>query len=98
MKVREILNALRDVDPDSIVVFMAQYADSNESDEVREVHVPTEAWTHERGSYGSSEYEVRYPGAPEPRADDAYKDVVYETERVVVLSDGPTNLRFLKAK
>jgi hypothetical protein len=93
MKVRDLLEILNQADPESIVLYMTQYADTDESDEVREVDIPTELWTYERGRYGGSEYEAHYPGTPEPRAD-RYSDVVCESERVVVLSDGPTNLRF----
>jgi hypothetical protein len=93
MRVRELLAMLRDADPDSVVLFIDRYADSDESDEVREVYIPASAWTHEHGFYANSEYEVLYPGMPEVR-DEGYRDVVYKSERVIVLSAGPTNLRF----
>jgi hypothetical protein len=64
MKVRDLLEILNQADPESIVLYMTQYADTDESDEVREVDIPTELWTYERGRYGGSEYEAHYPGTP----------------------------------
>ena len=93
MRVRELVAMLRDADPDSIVLFIDRYADSNASDEVREVYIPTSAWTYERGCYAGRAYEVRYPDEPELR-EEGYANVVHVSERVVVLSAGPTNLRF----
>lgn len=40
---------------------------------LREVHILASAWTHERGCYAGSAYDVRYHGAPE-RRDEGYKD------------------------
>lgn len=93
MKVRELLAGLQQVDPEAVVLFLDVYADPSESDEVCEVFAPTNKWTHERGRFGTEEYDVRYPDAPEPRPD-GYCDVTFVEERVVVLSAGPTNLRF----
>ena len=93
MTAGELLAVLRNVDPERVVLFIDQYADSDESDEVREVYIPTSAWTHEQGRYGGSEYDVRYPGSPQPR-EGGYTDVVHKRESVIVLSAGPTNLRF----
>jgi hypothetical protein len=48
MRVRELIAALADADPDSVVVFLDSYADSDESDEIREVRVPSKPWTSRR--------------------------------------------------
>lgn len=50
MRVRELLAMLSGADPDSVVLFIDTYADSDESDEVREVYIPASAWTHERAA------------------------------------------------
>lgn len=91
----KLLQILADADPESRVLFMTHYADADESDEVREVFAPETSWTHEHGWYMGGQYSVWYPGSPESR-EVGYRDVTYETVRVVVLSDGPTNLRFVK--
>lgn len=94
MNVRELISALSNADPESVVVFLDEYADRDESYEICEVVIPTTAWTHERGVCLAEKYEVRYPGGPrEP--DEHQTDLVRVRERVVVLSTGPTNLRFI---
>jgi hypothetical protein len=60
-----------------------------------EIHVAPHLWTLEKAKYGSHVYEVWHPDTPEPRDED-YTAVVYEPRRVVVLSTGPTNLRFVR--
>lgn len=92
MRVRELIAVLSDADPDSVVVYLDSYADSDESDEICEVFIPSELWTHERGYSLGSKYEVRYPGPP--RADDDCHDVTHTREHVVVMSNGPTNLKY----
>jgi hypothetical protein len=47
MKVCELLEILKKAAPESNVRLMTHYADIDESDEVREVHIPTELWTLE---------------------------------------------------
>jgi hypothetical protein len=93
MKVRELLPILREVDPDSVVLFMDPYADEVESDEIRHVFAPTFPWILERGHESGIGYECRYPGSPAIR-DDSYVDVSFSNEMVVVLSPAPTNLRY----
>ena len=93
MKVRELLTILREVDPNSVVLFMDPYADAVESDEIRHVFAPTFQWILERGHQSGIKYEYHYPGSPAER-DDSYKDVSFANEMVVVLSSGPTNLRY----
>jgi hypothetical protein len=95
MKVRELLNALRDVDEDSTVLFLAEHADADDADEVCEICLPRHPWTHESGNYGEREYQSWYPYRPEQRGS-AYTSVRYETRRVVVFSAGLTNLRFVR--
>ncbi|SPB17795.1 hypothetical protein NOV72_04998 [Caballeronia novacaledonica] len=93
MTVAELIDALRGADPTSRVLFLGEYADTDEADEVCEVAIPRDAWTCDSGRYAGREYSVRYPGPPAQR-DNAYSEVKQVSERVVVLSSGPTNLRF----
>ncbi len=93
MRERELVAMVRDADPGGIVLFIDRYAESDESDEVREVYIRTSAWTYQRGCYAGRAYEVRYPDEPELR-EEGYANVVYVSERMVVLSAGPTNHRF----
>ncbi|MGF6809521.1 hypothetical protein OKW30_004647 [Paraburkholderia sp. Clong3] len=92
MKVRELVTLLADADPESVVLFLDSHADSDGSEEICEVLIPSELWIHEKGYSFGSRYEVRYPG--HPRADVDCCDVTHTSEHVVVLSNGPTNLRY----
>lgn len=67
MTVRELIALLQRADPESVVLFLDDCADLSESDEVFDVIVPAEAWTHKRGRQGGGEYSVRCPEAFEPR-------------------------------
>jgi hypothetical protein len=93
MTVRELIDMLRQADPSSLVLFLGEYADCDEADEIKEVVIPRQPWTHERGKYAGERYDVRYPG-PFGQREAGYVDVTHEVESVVVLSTGPTNLRF----
>lgn len=95
MKVRELLALLADADPESVVLFLDAYAGSDESDEVREVVVPKELWTRERGYYGGIKYDIRYPGKPRSGDEEDRTDVQRSRERVVVLSTGETDLTYV---
>lgn len=95
MKVQALLTQLALADPQAEVLFLDLHADADGADVVRLVDIRQEPWTHERGTYGSNEpYEAWYPGKPEER-DSNYTDIVSKTTRVVVLSAGPTNLRYV---
>jgi hypothetical protein len=95
MKLRELMSALVGADPESTVIFLENHADSDESDEVCEVIIPLLPWTYEHGQYRGDCYEVWYPGSPRDGFDEAARtDVVYKAQRVIVLSNGPTNLRY----
>lgn len=95
MTVAQLVNALVSAEPNSHVLFMTHYADVEESDGVRQAEIQESNWTHERGVHSGEPYDVWYPWAPAPRGD-GYHDVTYESVQVVVLSDGPTNLRFVR--
>lgn len=95
MKVRELLHALRNVDVDSTVLFLAEHADASDADEVCEIYLAPRRWIHEAGKRDGREYHSWYPYQPELRGR-ACMSVRYETRRVVVLSTGPTNLRFVR--
>ncbi|MGF6410053.1 hypothetical protein [Paraburkholderia sp. MM5482-R1] len=90
MKVRELIAWLAGADPDSVVVFLDSYADSDESGEIRKVFIPSEPWTHETGYSLGIRHEGRYPG--HPRADNDCHDVTETREHLAVMSNGPTNL------
>lgn len=92
MTVRELLALLRDADPENIVLFLDDYADLDDSDEVRDVIAPADAWTYESGRCGGREYSVRYPGPFEQR-DESYTNVTHTAQRVILLVNGPTNHR-----
>jgi hypothetical protein len=93
VKASELLSILREVAPESEVLFMDPYADASESDVVQHVFAPVLPWIRERGHESGIEYECRYPGSPAER-DESYIDVSCANEMVVVLSSGPTNLRY----
>jgi hypothetical protein len=92
MTVSELIELLRTADASSRVLFLGEYADSDEADEVCEVVIPRDAWTFERGRFEDREFSACYPGPAAER--DGYTDVTHVSERVVVLSSGPTNLRY----
>lgn len=91
MKVRELVEQLRGADSDATVLWLDEYGDLDEADEVRQVDVRVESWAHEVGFRGDERYEVLCPGpANEPKP--GCRDVVLRELRVVVLSSGPSNL------
>jgi hypothetical protein len=94
MTVGELIELLRTADASSRVLFLGEYADSDEADEVSEVVIPRDAWTFERGRFEDREFSACYPGPAAEREDGYYTDVTHVSERVVVLSSGPTNLRY----
>ncbi|NYH18781.1 hypothetical protein GGD41_006009 [Paraburkholderia bryophila] len=48
MKVRDLLNSLRNADAESVVLWLPPYADEGEAEEVRVVTTAKEQWTCER--------------------------------------------------
>lgn len=95
LRVKELVERLANADPDSVVVYLDSYADVDESDEICEVLVDLNLWTHEVGTHHGTHYEVRYPGGPRATDSDSRVVTTQAVERVVVLSDGPTNLRYV---
>ncbi|MCG5077519.1 BPSL0761 family protein [Paraburkholderia tagetis] len=95
MRVSELIEQLVTADPDSVVLFLDSYADIDESDEIQEVLVDSHLWTYETGEHHGIGYEVRYPGGPRATDGVDHKVTMQLVERVVVLSDGPTNLRYV---
>ncbi len=92
MTARELIALLQSADPDSTVLFLDDYADLSESDELFDVIIPAEPWTHERGKYGGNGCSVHYPEAFEPR-DAKYSEAIHEAQRVVLHMNGETNFR-----
>jgi hypothetical protein len=95
LTVRELIEILRDAPQDSVVLFMDECPDNGEADEVGMVDIQQIEWTHERGRAVNENYAYHYPGPP-VTPDERCSDVVQAVERVIVLSPGPTNLRFYR--
>ncbi|CAL8473564.1 hypothetical protein [Caballeronia sp. S22] len=96
MRVRELIEMLRGADAESVVLFLENYADMGESDEISNVLIPQTPWVHETGAYFGDRYEIRLPASERGEVESGRTDVVQRFERVVVLSNGPTNLRFVR--
>lgn len=95
MRVSELIEKLVTADPDSVVLFLDSYADVEESDEICEVLVSASLWTHEKGVRHGESYEKRYPYGPRLSDGEGHELISQSVERVVVLSNGPTNLRYV---
>jgi len=95
LTVRELIAILKDAPQDSRVLFMTEYADEGEADEVAQVDIQKVDWTYESGKAVRETYSYHRPGPLEP-SDERCSDVVQTIERVIVLSPGPTNLRFYR--
>ena len=92
MTARDLIALLQQADPESTVLFLDDYADLSEADEVFDVLIPADPWTHECGRCHGEKYSIHYPDSFEPR-DESYTDVTHEVRRVVLLTNGPTNFR-----
>lgn len=95
MRVNELVEQLMNADLDSVVLYLDSYADVEESDEIREVFVDSNAWTYENGVNLGESYEKRYPYGPRISDGQGHEVLSQSLERVVVLSNGPTNLRYV---
>jgi len=95
LTVSELIEILRQAPQERQVLFLDSYADLDEADEVSQVDIQNTTWTHESGRAGREKYACHYPGQRETR-DEQHSDVVQIVESVIVLSSGPTNLRFYK--
>lgn len=91
----ELIVRLLIAGPDGFVVFLDSCASVYESDEIREWFIDSNVWTHETGVRYGECCEVRYPGATESAEGDGHMLTTQSLERVFVLSDEPTNLRFV---
>jgi hypothetical protein len=95
MRVRELIEILNGADAESVVLYLESYADVGESDEVSDVHIPEKPWLHETGSTFGERYEFRLPIAERGDVEPERTNVLQRLEKVVVLSNGPTNLRYV---
>lgn len=95
MRVNELVEQLMNAAPDSVVLYLDSYADVEESDEIREVFVDSIAWTYEKGVNLGERYEKRYPYGPRISDGQSHEVLSQSLEGVVVLSNGPTNLRYV---
>ena len=93
MKVRELLERLSEADPESVVLFLEAWSWVDEADEISTVTVPAEAWTFEESSESGHEYSVFYPGNDRDIEDRSRQYVRQRRVRVVILSNGTTNLK-----
>ncbi|WP_321801548.1 hypothetical protein [Caballeronia sp. J97] len=92
MKVRELLERLSEADPESVVLFLEAWSWVDEADEISTVTVPAEAWTFEESSESGHEYSVFYPDNDRDIEDRSRQYVRRRQVRVVILSNGTTNL------
>jgi hypothetical protein len=95
LRVDELIMRLLNAKPDSVVLYLDSYACVDESDEVVEIFVDSNVWAYETGARYGENYEVRYPGSPRPSDEEKHVVTAQSVERVVVLSNGPTNLRYV---
>jgi hypothetical protein len=95
LTVRELIAILRRAPQDNVVLFITEHADEGEADEVALVDIQTVDWTYERGIAIREVYAFHHPGLPES-PDERCTEVTQTIERVVLLSPGPTNLRFYR--
>ena len=93
MIVRELIGLLEQADPESLVLFLDDYADLSGTDEVYDVIIPEQPWIQERGYAYGAHYVARYPSELKDEGGD--EEVVREALRVVLVTNGPTNHRRL---
>ena len=96
MRVRELLTRLSPLDPDAVVLYLDEYADASDAVEIKEVVVPGESWTCERHESSDGRFEeVYHPTGQLSLGWNGATDT-HRQESVVVVSTGPTNLRYLR--
>lgn len=60
------------------MLFIEEYGDLTEADEIQHVDARPEPWLHERGQYRDERYEVHYPVTlGDPREEPGYHDVIH---------------------
>lgn len=96
MTVRELIEALKGAEPDSVVLFLEIYADAGETDLISQVLIPEMPCLHESGISIGERYEIRLPMGELGDVEPERTDLVQRFERVVVLSNGLTNLRVVR--
>lgn len=85
MKVSELLELLREADPEARVMFMPPGADEQDAQEVRDNYSSDVRWTHESGVDKGRQYEFLYPGEPHRDLRTDCQQVTYVRVSVVVL-------------
>jgi hypothetical protein len=94
MTVGELISRLSIADPNAVVLHMDEHADASDAAEIREIFVPDDSWTCERHATAIGNVEIYHP--TDHGLSVGWDEVTsrrWERE-VVVLSTGPTNLRF----
>jgi hypothetical protein len=91
--VSELIGKLLNADPDRVVLYLDSHADVEESNESCEVSVDSSLRTLEKGVCHGERYEKRYPYGHRASDGEGREVIRQALKCVVVLSDGPTNLR-----
>ncbi|MHB9837960.1 hypothetical protein Q8F57_024295 [Paraburkholderia terrae] len=85
MKVSELLELLREADPDARVMLLSDGSTEADAHEVRCIHPSGVNWTRERGLDKGREYEFLYPGEPHRDVRTDCEQVTYARVSVVLL-------------
>jgi hypothetical protein len=86
MKVSELLDVMRDLPPDALVMFLQDRESEPDAQVVRCAYPAASGWTYERGESKGRPYEAWYPGAPHSALRYDCERIEYETVSVVFLT------------
>ncbi|MFM0277732.1 hypothetical protein P0D75_06885 [Paraburkholderia sediminicola] len=86
MSVTELLQLLRDADPDAKVMLVPYGYSAADAQEVRDVLPASDRWTHEQGIDKGRPYEFLYHGEPHRDVRRKCEQVSYEKIAVVMLA------------
>ncbi|MGY6154269.1 hypothetical protein ACW9YK_15640 (plasmid) [Paraburkholderia graminis] len=85
MKVSELINLMRNLPPDALVMFLQDGESEPDAQVVRYAYPAASGWTYERGESKGRPYEAWYPGAPHSALRHDCERIEYETVSVVFL-------------
>jgi hypothetical protein len=86
MTVADLMDRLRDADPDATVMLLPNGDDEQDAQEVRAITVGGVGWTYERGIDKGRAYEFLYAGEPHIELRTDCEDVTYKKVDVVMLA------------
>ncbi|MFL9889901.1 MULTISPECIES: hypothetical protein [Paraburkholderia] len=86
MSVTELLQLLREADPDAKVMLVPHGYSAADSQEVRGVLPASDRWTHEQGIDKGRPYEFLYPGEPHLDPRNSCEQITYENVVIVLLA------------